>query len=80
MKTVIGRRIERHVELQRYEKTGALLVEIKRPYHRKWVRRIYKPTAASLERVKRLVGYSLGPNGMLHTGTIIHVSYFSRTI
>jgi hypothetical protein len=55
-------KITRHVELTILN-DGRLYVEIRRPQKREMVTRRYKPKPASLDRVKRLVCYSLGPNG-----------------
>lgn len=49
------RRIERVIYLR--GKGTDRTVAIERPQGRKMVERTYKPTAASLKRVKRLMGY-----------------------
>lgn len=63
IKVIYSKPIERWVTLTKFIDSGTFKVEIRRPYKRKWVTRRYKPTVASLERVKRIVGYEHGPNG-----------------
>jgi hypothetical protein len=75
VKVKIWRRIERLVCLRYIIKSGKFVVEIQRPYHRKWAIRTYEPKPASLERVKRLVGYSLGPNRFWYDGGVVIKEY-----
>lgn len=59
----IHKRIERRMTLIHHLSTDEWTVETHRPLGRHWAWHIYTPTAASLKRVKNIVGYKCGPNG-----------------
>jgi hypothetical protein len=54
----VARRIERKIALYYYLDSEKWRVETHRPCGKKWAWYSYRPTAASLKRVKKIVGYA----------------------
>lgn len=54
----VTRRIERKIALYYYLDSEKWRVETHRPCGKQWAWYSYRPTAASLKRVKRIVGYA----------------------
>lgn len=71
-------KIEREVTL--HYSSDKVKVIIVRPIRKHWVKHTYSPTPASLERIKRLIGY---PHCRLithHTGPVVHWKEYSAYI
>lgn len=68
-------KIEREVTLHF---GGLVEVVIVRPRGKYWIKHTYLPTPASIERIKRLMGY---PDWMIyHTGPVVHWKEYSAYI
>lgn len=74
----LGRRIERSISLYYYLDSKRWKVQTHRPCGRNWAWHTYRPTSASLERVKKIVGYRKNNyNGWGSDGSkIVYVEYF----